>query len=63
MSHATFGAMPVALRLAQDRVIAPYAGCGLSRLKFKGISKNSEFAQMQGAEKILVPANLKVTLL
>jgi hypothetical protein len=28
-----------------------------------GASKNSEFAQMQGAEKILVPANLKVTLL
>ncbi len=27
-----------------------------------GTSKNSEFAQMQGAEKILVPANLKVTL-
>ncbi len=28
-----------------------------------GTSKKSEFAQMQGAEKILVPANLKVTLL
>ncbi len=28
----------------------------------KGASKNSEFAQMQGAEKVLVPANLKVTL-
>jgi hypothetical protein len=27
-----------------------------------GASKNSEFAQMQGVEKILVPANLKVTL-
>ncbi len=27
-----------------------------------GISKNSEFAQMQGAVKILVSANLKVTL-
>ncbi len=27
-----------------------------------GASKNSEFAQMQGARKILVPANLKVTL-
>ncbi len=27
-----------------------------------GTSKNSEFAQMQGAEKILVSANLKVTL-
>ncbi len=26
-------------------------------------SKNSEFALMQGAGKILVPANLKVTLL
>ncbi len=25
-------------------------------------SKNPEFAQMQGAEKILVPANRKVTL-
>jgi len=24
--------------------------------------KNLEFAQMQGVEKILVPANLKVTL-
>ncbi len=27
-----------------------------------GTSKNLEFAQMQGAEKILVSANLKVTL-
>ena len=27
-----------------------------------GTSENSEFAQMQGADKILVPANLKVTL-
>ncbi len=27
-----------------------------------GTSKNLEFAQMQGAEKFLVSANLKVTL-
>ncbi len=27
-----------------------------------GTSKKSEFAQMQGAGKILVPANLKVSL-
>ena len=27
-----------------------------------GTTKNSGFAQMQGAEKILVPAKLKVTL-
>ena len=30
--------------------------------KLKGTSKNLEFAQMQGTGKILVPANLKVTL-
>ena len=30
---------------------------------FKGISKNSEFAQMQGAQKILVPANLFASLI
>jgi copper(I)-binding protein len=36
------------------------AGCGGA--SFKGASKNSDFAKMQGVEKILVPANLKVTL-
>ncbi len=39
--------------------------CGLRFVTwtgFEGASKNPEFAQMQGAEKILVPANLKVTL-
>ncbi len=39
-----------------------YTRYSTSKVGNQGASKNSEFAQMQGAGKILVPANLKVTL-